>query len=125
MSDRDSDEAAPPPPRVARHVMPFGPRVLVRILKTADRTTTGLFLPPGAKDAVAQLAYAQVVEVARASSDELEGELGANVSGVPDGSRILFAKDKGLAIPWDESLRLVDTKDVLALVDEVSLDSAH
>lgn len=123
MSDRDPDEAAPPPPRVARHVMPFGPRVLVRILKTADRTTTGLFLPPGAKDAVAQLAYAQVVEVARASSDE--AELGANVSGVPDGSRILFAKDKGLAIPWDESLRLVDTKDVLAIVDEVSLDAAH
>ena len=104
--------------------MPLGPRVLVRIVPGEDRTSTGLYLPPGAKDAVSQLFYGEIVEVARAPSDGEEG-FGANVSGVPHGSMVLFSKEKGHAIPWDDRLRLVDVKDILATVDEVALEAAH
>lgn len=116
------DELPTPPdmPRVTRHVMPLGPRVVVRIIRGEDRSQGGLFLPPGAKDAVAKAAYAEVVEVARA--DEGFGE---NVSGVPEGSKVLFPKDKGTPVPWDEDLRILDVKDVLALVDEITPDVAN
>lgn len=107
-----------PRPRTARHVQPLGPRVLVRLIPGEDRSAGGLFLPPGAKDALAQAAYGMVVEVARAPST-VEADRGANVSGIPEGAHVLFAKDQGLPVPWDESLRVLDVKDVVALVDEV------
>jgi chaperonin GroES len=112
-----------PPDQVTRHVMPLGPRVLVRLIASADRSAGGLFLPPGAKDAVARAAYAEVVEVARAGSED-EG-FGENVSGVPEGSKVLFPKDKGLPVPWDEDLRILDVKDVVAIVDEIELTDAN
>ncbi|MEL6546312.1 MAG: hypothetical protein AAFQ82_16915, partial [Myxococcota bacterium] len=60
---------------------------------------------------------ASFIEVARAEPDD-EDDLGTNVSGVPAGARILFPKDKGVAVPWDPKLRVVDTKDVLAVIEE-------
>ena len=108
---------------VSRHVMPLGPRVLVRLIKSTDRTATGLFLPPGSKDDLAVSAYGQVVEVARA--DQSDDGFGTNVSGVPEGANILFEKSAGLPVPWDEELRILNTKDVVAVVEEIDLEGAH
>ncbi len=113
------------PHRISRYIKPLGMRVLVRILKSDDRSDAGLFLPPGAKDRLAEAHYAEVVEVARAESDDPEEGLGTNVSGIPLGARVLFAKSAGLAVPWDENLRLIEVKDVLATVEEVDLEEAH
>jgi co-chaperonin GroES (HSP10) len=44
------------------------------------------------------------------------------VSGVPHGARVLFAKSAGTKVPWDEDLRILETKEVLATVDEISED---
>ena len=114
-----------PPDAVSRHVMPLGPRVLVRLIRSADRSAGGLYLPPGAKDAVAQAAYGEVVEVARATTDDDEEGFGANVSGVPEGAKVLFSKEKGLPVPWDDELRILDVKDVVAVVEEIELDRAN
>lgn len=112
--------------RVTRHVMPLGPRVLVRLLPGETRTATGLYLPQGAKEDKAEVAYGEVIEVARAHPDPDDDEgFGTNVSGVPDGSRVLFEKKSGRAVPWDDSLRVVDVKDIVALVEELGLDEAH
>jgi hypothetical protein len=48
-----------------------------------------------------------------------------NVSGVPHGAHVLFRKEAGVRVPWDDRLRLIDVKDVLATVEEVSADEAH
>lgn len=109
----------------SRHVMPLGPRVLVRLVSTEDRTSGGLYLPAGSHDASAEVAYGEVVEVARASSDDEQEGFGTNVSGVPEGARVLFLKDKGMAVPWDAKLKVVDVKDVVALVEEIDREEAH
>ncbi|MBM4319725.1 MAG: co-chaperone GroES [Deltaproteobacteria bacterium] len=113
------------PSRISRHIKPLGMRVLVRILRGEDRTESGLFLPPGAKERLQEALYGEVLEVARAESDEPEDGLGTNISGIPCGSRILFPKSAGTAVPWDEGLRLLEVKDVLATVEEVDLEHAH
>jgi co-chaperonin GroES (HSP10) len=120
-----NDRSSKPPPRLTRHVMPVGMRVLVRIIPSPDRSASGLFLPPGAKDATAEAAYGQVVEVARASSKPDDEGFTNNVSGIPQDAKVLFPKTAGVPVPWDENLRLVDVKDVLAIVDEQALDKAH
>lgn len=122
MADRSSQ---PPPPKVTRHVMPVGMRVLVRIIPSPDRSASGLFLPPGAKDATAEAAYGQVVEVARASAKPGEDGFADNVSGIPQDAKVLFPKTSGMPVPWDETLRLLDVKDVLAIVEEHASESAH
>ena len=114
-----------PPDRISRHVMPLGPRVLVRVIRSTDRSAGGLYLPAGAKDAVAKAAYGEVVEVARATAEDPEEGFGKNVSGVPEGSKVLFSKDKGLPVPWDEDLRILDVKDVVAVVEEIELERAN
>ncbi len=111
------------PPRVIRHIKPMGPRVLVRVLPEADRHESGLFLPAGSREKLAEALYGEVVEVARAIKDE--EDLGTNVSGVPCGARILFPKQRGTRVPWDEDLRLLEVKDVLAVVEEIPLDTTH
>ena len=124
----------PPPPKVTRHVQPLGPRVLVRIVKDPDRLESGLFLPEGAKESTRQALLAEVVEVARTmpkvaydlddddDEDEDEVSLGENVSGVPLGAMVLFGKQRGLTVPWDETLRIVDVRHLLAIVDEIPED---
>ena len=106
-----------------RLILPLGMRVLVSVIKDEDRTDAGLYLPAGAKEAHDEAHYGEVVEVAR--DRPTTDDLAENVSGVPLGSRVLFRKDAGVRVPWDERLRLLDVKDVLATVEELSEDEAH
>lgn len=108
----------------SRHVKPLGPRVLVRLEPGDDRSSGGLFLPPGAKDAVTRAAYGTVVEVARAEEEDEDG-FGRNVSGVPEGAKVLFPKDEGLPVPWDDMLRVVEVKHLFALVEEIDPAEVH
>lgn len=109
--------------------------MLVRIIKDPDRLESGLFLPEGAKESAQQAVLGEVVEVARTMPkvgfdldddeddfDDPDAGLGSNVSGVPLGSKVLFGKGRGIAVPWDESLRLVDVRYLLAIVDEIDED---
>ena len=61
----DEDETADTPARVSRHIQPLGPRVLVRVVKSPDRSEAGLYLPQGLKDGNAMALMGEVVEVAR------------------------------------------------------------
>lgn len=129
-----ADDDRAPPGRVSRHIQPLGPRVLVRVIKSPDRSESGLFLPAGAKDSHSEALLAEVVEVARTmpkpgfvvddddDDDEPKADLGENVSGIPVGAQVLFAKDQGIAVPWDESLRILSVRHVLAIVDIISED---
>jgi len=93
----------------------------VRILKQEDRSSAGLYLPDGVKEEHDDALYGEVVEVARAETDN--ASLGENVSGVPLGAFVLFPKKEGLRVPWDEALRVLPVKDVVALVEEVHPDA--
>jgi co-chaperonin GroES (HSP10) len=129
------DERPSPPARVSRHIQPLGPRVLVRVIKSPDRSESGLFLPAGAKDNHSEALLAEVVEVARTmpkpsivvdiddDDDEPKADLGENVSGIPVGAQVLFAKDQGITVPWDDSLRLLAVRHVLAIVDIIPEDN--
>ena len=103
--------------------MPLGMRVLVSVIKDDERTDAGLYLPDGAKEAQDEALYGQVIEVAR--DKPTIDDLGENVSGVPHGSNVLFKKDAGVRVPWDDRLRLLDVKDILATVEELSDEDAH
>jgi chaperonin GroES len=106
-----------------RHIQPLGLRVLVRVLKEPDVAESGLYLPAGAKEKMQESLYGEVIEVARAEAKNPSEEgLGVNVSGVPLGARVLFPKDAGIKIPWDDELRLLETKEVLAMIDEIPAD---
>lgn len=102
-------------PKRIRVILPLGLRVLVTVLPNEERTDSGLYLPAGAKDRHDEAVFAQVIEVAR---DRPSADDGENVSGIPNGSLVLFKKGVGVRVPWDDSLRLVDVKDILATVDE-------
>ena len=104
-------------------ILPLGFRVLVRVIREEDRTETGLYLPEGAKEQFREALYGEVIEVAR-DKPTLDAD-SENVSGVPNGSRVLFKKDAGVRVPWDEWLRLLDVKDILATVEEHSSEDAH
>ncbi len=138
--DEDDDDAEAPRP-VSRHIQPLGPRVLVRVLKSPDRSETGLFLPQGVKDDNAMALLGEVVEVARTKpksdayldddddehdEDEREelrrADLGKNVSGIPLGANVLFGKDRGVAVPWDDTLRILEVRHILAIVDIITED---
>ena len=108
--------------RPLRHIQPLGPRVLVRVLPEEDMSDAGLYLPAGAREKTAEALYGEVVEVARAPAEE---GLGVNVSGVPCGARVLFQKSAGTRVPWDEALRILEVKEVLATVEEVPETEAH
>ena len=104
------------PRPVVRAIMPLGMRVVVRIRKQVDQTDSGLFLPDGAKEANQASLLGEVIEVASALDEETEEE--TNISGVPLGALVLIAKNVGISVPWDEDLRIVETLDVLAIVEE-------
>lgn len=104
--------------------MPLGMRVLITVIKDDDqRTDAGLYLPDGAKEAQDEALYGQVIEVAR--DKPTTDQMGENVSGVPNGSNVLFKKDAGVRVPWDERLRILDVKDILATVEELTDEEAH
>jgi len=113
----------PPAPRPHRLILPLGLRVLVQVLASDDRTDAGLYLPAGAKERQDDALYGKVIEVAR--DRPTTDEATENVSGVPHGAHILFRKDAGVRVPWDDRLRLIDVKDVLATVEEVTAEEAH
>jgi len=142
-SDEDDKPSQPPEPprRVSRHVQPLGPRVLVRVIKSPDRSEAGLFLPQGVKDDSAMALLGEVVEVARtmpkadALADEAQGrddddddddderaDFGTNVSGIPLGANVLFEKERGVVVPWDETLRIIEVRYILAIVDIITED---
>ncbi len=119
-------DTAHKPIRLIRHIQPLGPRVLVRVIPDDDRSESGLYLPAGAKERTQEALYGEVVEVARATPTGATDEgLGVNVSGVPCGARVLFLKSAGTRVPWDEMLRLLEVKEVLATVEEVPEGEAH
>jgi co-chaperonin GroES (HSP10) len=105
--------------KTVHHVNPLGMRVLVRIRKTRHMTEGGLYLPEGAKEAMDESVVAEVVEVASAIDDQSHEE--TNVSGIPLGAAVLISRKAGVRVPWDEELRIVETKDVLAMVETVSV----
>jgi len=128
------------PPRARRHVQPLGPRVLVRIRDIPARLESGLYLPATAVSTLPEAVLAEVVEVARtqpktepplasdgetdaADDDEAEVTLGQNVSGIPLGALVLFGRDHGVRVPWDDRLRLVEVRHILAIVDEIPEDA--
>ncbi len=98
-------------------------RVLVQLIPDEDRTDAGLYLPAGAKEAQDDALYGKVIEVAR--DRPTTNEATENVSGVPHGAHVLFRKDAGVRVPWDDRLRVIDVKDILATVEEVHPDDAH
>lgn len=110
----------PNPVAVVRAIMPLGMRVLVRIRRELDRTDSGLYLPEGAKEQRLESLLGEVVEVASAHDEELDEE--TNISGVPQGALVLIARDAGISVPWDEDIRIVETCDVLAIVEESDLN---
>lgn len=128
----DGDDASLSMPKIHRHVQPLGPRVLVRVLPSDDRSAGGLYLPVGAKQQAAQALLGEVVEVARTQpnthalplddDDDDEPDLGTNVSGVPLGSQVLFGREKGIVVPWDDTLRIIDVRHVLAIVESIPED---
>lgn len=97
--------------------------MLAHVIKIDERTDAGLFLPAGAKEAHDDALYGKVVEVAR--DRPTTDDVSENVSGVPHGAHVLFRKEAGVRVPWDERLRLIDVKDILATVEEVSASDAH
>lgn len=82
-------------------------------------TESGLYLPEGAKQNMQEALLAKVVEVASATDSQTDEE--TNVSGVPLGAYVLVPKNAGVRVPWDENLRIVETKEVLAIVSEISV----
>ncbi len=100
-----------------RKINPLGMRVVVKILSDQNMTEAGLYLPEGAKQAMMESLRAKVVEVARAEDEHDD----ANVSGIPLGEYVLIPKTAGVRVPWDDTLRIVDTKDVLAVIREISV----
>ena len=117
---RNQDDHSPLSTNKQKLIQPLGPRVLVRLVEDADRTPSGLFLPQGVQERHQVAHYGQVIEVAR---DTLATEaVGENVSGVPLGVYVLFPKNAGLPVPWDDTLRLVNTCEIVAVVEEVDLE---
>ena len=105
---------------VRRAIHPLGMRVVVKILKDEDITSSGLYLPEGSKEAKQQSFLAEVIEVASAfDEDTYEDE---NISGIPLGAMILIPRNAGISIAWDEQLRIVETKEVLAVVEELGIN---
>lgn len=102
-----------------RRVHPLGMRVLVRIQVDSNVTDGGLYLPEGSKSSMSESVLAEVVEVASAIDDHTNEE--ANISGIPLGATVLIEKNVGVRVPWDDKMRLVDSKDVLGIVNEVTL----
>lgn len=102
-----------------RRVHPLGLRVVARIIRDSNVTDGGLYLPEGAKETMQESVIAEVIEVASAVDSRTEEE--TNVSGIPLGAKVLIPKSVGVKVPWDDDLRIIDTREVLAIVDEINL----
>jgi co-chaperonin GroES (HSP10) len=105
--------------RKVRKINPLGMRVLVQLRRESNQTDGGLYLPEGAKQNMQESVLAEVLEVASASEAGSDEE--HNVSGIPHGALVLIPKDAGVKVAWDENLRIIETREVLAIVSEISL----
>jgi co-chaperonin GroES (HSP10) len=105
--------------RRIRRINPLGMRVVVKLQKETNTTEGGLYLPEGAKQSMAESLLAEVLEVASATDEHSDEE--TNVSGIPLGAMVLVPKHAGVKIPWDDTLRIVETKEILALVNEMEV----
>jgi len=98
-------------------------RVLVKVIREEERTDAGLYLPEGAKEVHDEALYGKVIEVAR--DKPTTEEMAENISGVPNEAYVLFRKEAGVKVPWDDSHRILDVKDILATVEEHLHADAH
>ena len=105
--------------KAIRKINPVGFRVLVQIQKDSNVTDGGLYLPEGAKQSMMESLLARVIEVASAVDEDSDDE--TNVSGIPLDALVLIPKNAGTKVPWDDALRIVETKEVLAIVNEISV----
>lgn len=106
-------------PKKIRRLNPLGLRVVVRVHKDSNVTDGGLYLPEGSKQSMQESLLAEVIEVASAVDSDTYEE--ANVSGIPLGAQVLIPKHVGVRVPWDENLRVVETKEILCIVEEISV----
>lgn len=102
-----------------QRINPMGMRVVVRLPKEQNMSEGGLYLPEGAKERMDESVVAQVVEVASAVDDHTHEE--TNVSGIPLGAMVLIPRKAGVKVPWDDALRIVETKEVLAIVETINI----
>lgn len=105
--------------KTIRSISPMGMRVVVRIRPESNVSEGGLYLPEGVKETFHESVLGEVIEVA--SALDIESDEETNVSGVPLGALVLIPKKAGVRVPWDDDLRIVDTKEVLAIVTEVEI----
>jgi co-chaperonin GroES (HSP10) len=105
--------------RKVRKINPLGMRVVVKIEKDAPVTDSGLYLPENAKSMTKESVLAQVIEVASAIDADTHEE--TNISGVPLGAKILIPREAGVKIPWDDNLRILETNEVLGIVEEITI----
>lgn len=105
--------------RRIRRLSPIGMRVVIQIRPDSNQTDTGLYLPEGAKESMDESVIGEVIEVASAMDEDTSEE--ANISGIPLGATVLILKRAGIKVPWAEDLRIVETKEVLAIVHEVEV----
>ena len=98
-----------------KKIRPYGMRVVVKLKTSDNQTEAGLFLPEGAKEKHQESLLAEVIEVAVAHDEDFDEE--ANISGIPEGALVLIEKHAGISVPWNDALRIIETKDVLAEVD--------
>jgi co-chaperonin GroES (HSP10) len=118
-SDLMPEDKSLPSSKPVRRINPLGMRVVVKVLPDTQQTESGLYLPEGAKREMSESLMAEVVEVASAVDDHTDEE--TNVSGVPLGALVLIRKEIGIKVPWDDALRIVETKDILAVIHEVAI----
>jgi len=118
-TDGASGGAAAGKPRPIQRINPLGMRVVVRIPKEQNMTEGGLYLPEGAKERMDESVIAEVVEVASAVDEHTQEE--TNISGIPLRSHVLIPRRVGVKVPWDDSLRIVETKEVLAIIEEIDI----
>ncbi len=104
-----------------KKISPLGMRVVVSVIKdkNSNMTDGGLYLPEGSKEKMQDSLLAEVIEVASALDKDTDTE--ENISGVPLHSVVLIPKGVGIQVPWNDLLRIVETKDVLAIIDEIEL----
>lgn len=105
--------------RTIHSINPLGMRVLVKIMDNQNQSKGGLYIPENAKENMSESVIAQIIAVASATDDETEEE--TNVSGLPKDAIVLIEKDIGIRVPWDDKLRIVETIDVLAIVEQIEI----
>ena len=101
--------------KTVHSINPLGMRVLVEILDARDRSNGGLYIPDNAKEKMSESILAKVIAVASAEDEDTFEE--TNISGIPLNAYVLIENNVGIRVPWNDRLRLVETIDVLAIIE--------